>query len=237
MLRSSVELSKLHIGAPHSDLCYPVAHSSARSAKSMNKETKAFALARWVALVWVLTWLPINTWTWGWQNMLHLCDVSVVVACLGLWLRNSLLVSSQALLSPLVGILWTLDVCWRIVTGHHLVGGTEYMWDTHYAFCIRLLSCFHIVLPIVLLWALQILGYHRRALALQTAITGVLLIFSRFLSPALNMNFAFQDPLLHRAWGSAPSHLLVILAGCIAIFYWPTHLLFLRAFPLAQRSE
>ena len=212
-----------------------MAHSSALNAKSMDIETKAFAIVRWVALVWVLTWLPINTWTWGWQNMLHLCDVSVVVACLGLWFRNSLLVSSQALLSPLVGILWTLDVCWRIVTGHHFLGGTEYMWDTHYALWIRLLSFFHIVLPVVLLWALQILGYDRRALALQTAITGLLLIFSRFLSPDLNMNYAFQDPLLHRAWGAAPSHLLVILAGCIVIFYCPTHLVFLRVFPRAQK--
>src|SRR5215472_17676557 len=114
MLGSSLELSKLHIGATYWNLCYPVAHLA--PAKFMNKETKAFAIVRWVALVWVLMWLPVNTWTWGWQNMLHLCDVSVVVAFLGLWFRNSLLVSSQALLSPLVGILWTLDVCWRIVT-------------------------------------------------------------------------------------------------------------------------
>ena len=118
-----------------------------------------FAIARWVALAWVLVWLPLYTRSWGWRNMLHLCDVSVVVACLGLWFRNSLLVSSQALLSPLVGVVWTLDISWRMLTGHHLFGGTEYMWDAHYALWLRLLSCFHIVLPIVLLWALQVLGY------------------------------------------------------------------------------
>ena len=200
-------------------------------------ETKSFALARWAALVWVGIWFPLYTWFWGWQNMLHLCDVSVVIACLGLWFRQSLLVSSQALLTPLVGVLWSLDVCWRIVTGHHLVGGTEYMWDAHYPLLVRLLSCFHIVLPVVLLWALEILGYDRRALALETSITGVLLIFSRLLSPQLNMNYAFQDPLLHRAWGPAPSHLLVILAGSIAIFFWPMHLVFLRVFPAAGGSR
>lgn len=202
----------------------------------MRQGTKACTVVRWVALTWVLTWFPLYTWSWGWQNMMHLCDVSVVIACLGLWFRQSLLVSSQALLSPLVGILWSLDVFWRIVTGHHLIGGTEYMWDTHYALWIRLLSCFHIVLPVVLLWALQVLGYDRRALALQTAITAVLLIFSRFLSPQLNMNYAFQDPLLHRAWGPAPLHLAVILVGSVAIFYWPTHLVFVRVFPAAQQS-
>jgi hypothetical protein len=111
------------------------------------------------------------------------------------------------------------------------------MWDTHYALWLRLLSCFHIGLPIVLLWALLILGYDRRALPLQTAITGVVLIFSRFLPPELNMNYVFQDPLLHRAWGTAFSHLIIILAGSIAIFFWPTHLVFLKTFPLAQESK
>ena len=205
--------------------------------EAMPQETKSFAIARRAALIWVLTWFPLYTWSWGWQNMLHLCDVSVVVACLGLWFRQPLLVSSQALLAPLVGVFWSLDVAWRIVAGHHLVGGTEYMWDDHYALWIRLLSCFHIVLPIVLLWALQILGYDRRALAFQTALTGVLLIFSRFVSPQLNMNYAFQDPLLHRAWGPAPLHLIVILAGSIAIFFWPTHVVLLLAFPLAHQSK
>jgi hypothetical protein len=85
----------------------------------------------------------------------------------------------------------------------------------------------------VLLRAVRLLGYDRRALALQSAITAVLLIFSRFLSPQLNMNYAFQDPLLHRAWGPAPVHLAVILAGCVAIFFWPMHLLLSRIFPLA----
>lgn len=204
---------------------------------SKRKEPKSFAIARWVALLWVLVWFPLYTWSWGWRNMLHLCDISVVIACLGLWSRSSLLVSSQALLSPLVGVLWSLDVFWRMVTGHHLIGGTEYMWDTHYALWLRLLSCFHIGLPIVLLWALLVLGYDRRALPLQTAITGVVLIFSRFLPPELNMNYVFQDPLLHREWGSAFSHLIIILAGSIAIFFWPTHLIFRRTFPLAQGSK
>jgi hypothetical protein len=203
----------------------------------MSTETRALALARWGALLWLLTWLPFYTWVWGWRNMLHLCDVGVILACFGLWLRQPLLISSQALLAPIVGILWGLDVSWRLATGHHLVGGTEYMWDAHYALWIRLLSGFHLVLPLVLLWAMRLLGYDRRALVLQSAITAALLIFSRFLSPQLNMNYAFQDPLLHRSWGPAPVHLVVILAGCVAIFFWPTHLLLSRVFLIVGPSE
>lgn len=199
--------------------------------------TKALTIVGWAALFWMLTWFPLYTSYWGWRNMLHLCDVSVVVACMGLFLRQPLLVSSQALLAPLVGVLWTLDVGWRIVTGHHLVGGTEYMWDANYPVWVRLLSCFHIVLPLVLLWVVRELGYDRRALLLQTAIASALLIVSRFLSPQLNMNYAFQDPLLHRAWGPPPVHLAVILGGCVVIFLWPTHLVLRRTFPAPRTGE
>lgn len=111
------------------------------------------------------------------------------------------------------------------------------MWDTHYPLWIRLLSSFHLVLPFVLLWAIRILGYDRRALALETAIVAAVLIPSRFLSPELNMNYAFQDPLLHRAWGPAPLHLAVILAGCVAIFFWPTHLVLMSTFRRPKRTE
>lgn len=199
--------------------------------------TTIFSIVRWAALLWLVAWLPLYTWVWGWQNMLHICDVGVIVACLGLWFRQPLLISSQALLAPLVGLLWGLDVFWRMFTGHHLLGGTEYMWDTHYPLWIRLLSSFHLVLPLALLWAIHILGYDRRALALQTAIVAAVLIPSRFLSPQLNMNYAFQDPLLHRVWGPAPVHLAVILSGCVAIFFWPTHLVLMRAFPRPSRTE
>jgi len=187
--------------------------------------TKAFTVLRWAALLWLLAWLPVYTWEWGWQNMMHVCDIGVILACLGLWFQNSLLVSSQAVNSLLVGVLWGLDVGWRLATGHHLVGGTEYMWDTRFPLWVRLLSTFHLWLPLALLWAMRRIGYDRRALGLQSSIMAAVLVFSRFLSPALNMNYAFQDPLFHRSWGPAPLHLAVILAGSIVLIYWPTHLL------------
>jgi len=203
----------------------------------MTRGTKAFTVLSWVALFWLLAWLPIYTWVWGWQNMMHICDIGVILACLGLWLQKPLLISSQALNSLFAGVLWGLDVGWRLATGHHLVGGTEYMWDSHYALWIRLLSTFHLVLPLALLWAMRVLGYDRRALGLQSAIMAAVLIFSRFLPPDLNMNYAFQDPLLHRAWGPAPLHLAVILAGSVVLLFWPTHLLLKFVFPLAAGTD
>lgn len=192
---------------------------------------------RWAGLLWLVIWLPLYLWAWGWQNMMHVCDIAVILGCLGLWFQRTLLVSSQAISSLLAGVLWALDVGWRIVSGHPLVGGTEYMWDTHYALGIRLLSTFHIALPLVMIRSVQSIGYDRRALVFQSGIMAALLISSRFLPPQLNMNYAYQDPLFHRAWGPAGTHLAVIFVGAVAFFYWPADLLLRRMFPAARDSD
>jgi hypothetical protein len=193
--------------------------------KGMTPGAQLHPIVRWFALLWIAVWLPVNVYAWGWQNMMHFCDVGAIIACIGVWKQDSLFVSSQAVGALFVGLLWSLDIGWRLVIGRHLFGGTEYMWDSHYALWIRLMSLFHIWLPLLLLWAMRKLGYDRRALAFQSALAGGLLVFSRYLPPSLNMNYAFEDPLLHRAWGPVPLHLAVILAGTILVLYWPTHLL------------
>lgn len=99
------------------------------------------------------------------------------------------------------------------------------MWDAQYPLWVRLLSTFHIGLPLVLLWTLRRVGYDKRALGLQAVIAAFLLIVSRFLSAELNMNYAYRDPIFHRAWGPAPVHLAVIFIPLVALIYWPTHFL------------
>ncbi|MGH9742364.1 MAG: hypothetical protein ACRD51_08435 [Candidatus Acidiferrum sp.] len=182
-------------------------------------------------------WLPAYFRVWGWPNLLHLCDVAVIFTFVGIWLGNPLLLSSQAVSVLPAGILWALDVGWRLATGHFLIGGADYMWDARYPLWVRLLSTFHIGLPLVLLWTLHKVGYDSRALALQTAIAAILLIVSRFLSRELNLNYAYRDPLFHRDWGPAPIHLAVIFIPLVVLIYWPTHLLlawFIRAPGLAR---
>lgn len=170
-------------------------------------------------------WLPSNLYYWGFANLVHLCDVGIVLAFIGIWLASPVILSSQAIAAISAGFLWALDVGSRLVTGRHLVGGTEYMWDTQYPLWVRLLSTFHIGLPFVLLWTLRKVGYDQRGLALQAAIAAVLLVISRFLSPQLNMNYAFTDPVWHRTWGPVPVHLALTLLVIVAVIYWPTHAL------------
>src|SRR5258708_30138926 len=136
----------------------------------MTTSINAFPLLRWVGLIGTGGGRPAYIRFWGWANLLHLCDIAVILGCAGLWWGSSLLISSQAVNSLVAGVFWSVDIGWRLATGRFLVGGTEYMWDARVPIWARLFSCFHIGLPLALLWAMRKTGYDRRALALQAAI-------------------------------------------------------------------
>lgn len=189
---------------------------------------------RWVSILWLLIWFPAYWHTWGAANFLHLCDIAVILTCAGLFLENSLLLSSQAVSSLVIDFIWALDVAWRFFLGRHLVGGTEYLFDAHVALGVRLLSLYHMALPVVLLWALFRTGYNRRGFVLQSAIALGALVASRWASAAGNINYAFRDPFFHRAWGPAPLHIAVTLVTLAAVAYWPTHLALGKLFPQAK---
>jgi hypothetical protein len=180
------------------------------------------------AVVWLAVWVPTYWRTWGAVNFLHFCDIAVILTCAGFIFNSNLLISSQAVAAILVDIVWIVDVTSKILFGHYLLGGAEYMFDAHYALWVRLLSLFHIAMPVLLLWAVWRYGYDRRGWTLQLGIALVAFIASRFANPALNMNYAYADPFLHRQWGAAPTHVLVIFTFMLLIVYWPTHLFLMR---------
>ena len=183
-----------------------------------------------VATLWVATWFPIYFVYYGWANFLHLSDIAILLTTIGLWTSSILLISSQAV-SVLIGeTLWIVDVLWTVALGHHLIGGTEYMWDQQYPLWLRLMSLYHFVLPALLVWAVARLGYDRRALKLQAGIGAVALVAGRLWGRKDNINFAFHDPIFHWAWGPAPVHLLVMFAGMILLDYLPTHWVLARFF-------
>jgi hypothetical protein len=191
---------------------------------------------RWAAVLWFVAWFPTYAVVYGFGNFVHLCDVAVILTCAGLWRGSPLLLSMQAL-NILIDLAWDLDLGWRLVTGRHLIGGTEYMWETKYALGVRLLSLFHVALPVVLLWALRRVGYDRRALAFQSVLGLVLIAAGRALSPEVNVNYAWQDPFFHREWGPAAVHVLVIFAGLVAVVYLPAHALLSRLYRSATRGD
>ena len=191
---------------------------------------------RWLALVWLLVWFPVYWHTWGPANFLHLCDVAVILTCIGLWTSNALVLSSQAVSSVVIDTLWALDVAAWLLFRRHFVGGTEYLFDPTCPLWIRLLSLFHIIMPVILIWSLSRLGYDRRGLRLQAAIALPVIIASRFVTPGKNLNFALVDPFFHRQLGPAPVHLAATYLALVLAVYWPTHLVIARLYPSSAKN-
>jgi hypothetical protein len=183
---------------------------------------------RWGGLAWLAVWVPVYWHAWGPANFLHLCDLAVVLTCVGLWTRNRLLLSSQAVSSLVVDLIWTVDAAWTVALKRSLIGGTEYLLDAHVAWWIRALSLFHVLLPALLLWVIWRIGYDRRAWLLQCGIVLCAFIAARFTNPAMNINYAFRDPFFHRAFGPAPVHLALSVIFIAVVVYLPTHWLLLR---------
>ena len=198
--------------------------------------TRFPAWLRWAALLWLLVWLPVYWRTWGGANFLHLCDVAVILTCIGLWANSALLISSQAVASLLIDAAWAVAAGSRLI-GHPFVPGTEYLLDPSFSLWIRLLTLYHVLMPPLLVWALYRTGYDRRGWVLQSAIALPAFIAARFTSPTDNINFAFTDPFFQRQWGPAPVHIVVSWLFMVIVVYLPTHWLLKRIFPAPVRES
>ena len=185
--------------------------------------------------MWFLIWLPAYWRTWGAANFLHLCDIAMILACVGVWSNSALLISSQAVSALLVGMVWALDAGSTFFLGRHLLGGTEYLFDTSYPLWVRLLTLFHAALPVLLLWALRQVGYDRRGWALQSAIALPVFVASRFTSPAQEHQFCVHRPVLPPGVGSSAQFTFVTSwLFMVLVVYLPTHLLLKWLFPPPQ---
>lgn len=181
--------------------------------------------------VFIAVWTPVYWQHYGPQNFLWLCDLANFLICLALWFESPLILSSQAVSIILIQSLWIVDVLGRVVTGVHLIGGTEYMFNSAIPVGVRLFSMFHVITPLLALWAIRRLGYDRRGWIIQTGIAWII----------LPVSFLFTDPYRDINWvwglfGKQQDHLhpylffILLMIGYPLIIYLPTHLLLKRLF-------
>lgn len=188
---------------------------------------------RWLAAIWLLIYVPSYTAAYGVTNFLFLCNLGVFITALALLVGNQLLISTQAVAAPFIGLVWALDAGTRLLTGDFLFGGTAYMWDPQYPLFTRLLSLYHLFWPLLVLWCSRKNGYDRRGWPAQTAIAGVGLVLSRWLTaPELNVNYAYRDPLFNLELGPGPLHLALIAAVLGGVIYGITHAFLTRVLKL-----
>jgi hypothetical protein len=151
-----------------------------------------------------------------------------------LWLENALLVSMMAVSVVFFEALWNIDFFFQLVTGKSLIGLSAYMFNPEIPSFIRGLSCFHIVLPLLLLWALYRVGYDQRAFVWQTVVALVVLPLSYLVSNRReNVNWVYgfgQNP---QRILPGPVFVILLMLLFPLIVYLPTHLLFARIFRAA----
>lgn len=190
--------------------------------------------ARIAAILWLAVYIPVYAQAYGALHFLQLCDLGVLLASLGVLTDNRLLLSAQALGAPAIGLLWLADLGWTALSGHSLHGGTAYLWDQSVTAAARVLSLFHLVLPVLLVLYLRRRGYDPRALPLQTAVAAGAIGLSWWLGGAQNLNYVNAWPNRGIVLDGVPAaHAFASwLLLCLAV-YLPTHLLWQRLFTTA----
>ena len=174
--------------------------------------------------IWLLTWAPVYWHQYGAQNFLYFCDIGNILIGIALWLESPLIFSWAACGLLLFQSLYVIDLAGALLTGHHVIGGTEYMFDPHIALWIRLLSMFHIVTPPLLLRAIWRLGYNPSGWKLATLTTWIVIPINYFWRPGMDVNWArgmfFREQHVMPGWMYLLGYLIVVPL----IIYLPTHL-------------
>jgi hypothetical protein len=177
--------------------------------------------------VWVLIWAPVYLRHYGAQNFLFYCDIGNILITAALWSESRLIFSWQAVGLLVFQTLYAIDLIIAFASGWHPIGGTEYMFDPKIPVLVRVLGLYHIVVPVLLLWAVHRLGYDARGFIYQTFTLWVLVPVNFFWRPQYNVNWARglgHEQHLVPAW----LYLLAYLVLVPLIVYWPTHALMLR---------
>jgi hypothetical protein len=175
--------------------------------------------------IWVLVWVPLYYRQYGLQNFLFFCDLGNILITFALWLESSLIFSWQACGLLLFQTLYTVDLAGTLITGRHIIGGTEYMFDPGIPLLIRMLSLFHVVTPPLLLWATWRLGYDPRGWKLQTLTACVVVPINHFWRPGYDVNWATGVLFHEQHWVPGVIYLLIYLVAVPSLIFFPTHVL------------
>jgi len=192
-----------------------------RANQTANSTIPLWLKVAWTA--WLAVWAPLYWRQYGAQNFLYFCDLGNFLIAAGLWLESRLILSWQAVGLLVFQSLYALDLVGAVLFGHHIIGGTEYMFDPKVPLFVRLLGLYHLVVPPLLLWGIRRLGYDDRAWKLQTLTACVLVPINFFWRPEYNVNWARglgHEQHMVPGWLYLAAYLILVPL----VVYWPTHL-------------
>lgn len=186
------------------------------------------SLPLWLKLAYTaffVVWVPVILHAYGPRNFLWLCNICNFLLVYGVWRESRLIFSSQLLAVLLTDMVWSFDVLGWALTGSFPLGFAAYMANDQLPLGARVLSLYHLVMPVMLVLGVRRLGYDRRALWLQTLITALVLPISLALSPQVwNINWVW-GPGFVQSWMPAWTWVALSIVGYPIVLYLPVHAL------------
>jgi hypothetical protein len=178
---------------------------------------------------------------YGPTNFLYYCDVALLMALVAVWREDALWASM-----PAVGILlpqtpWIVDFLGGLI-GKHVVGMTDYMFQSTIPLFTRGLSLFHFWLPLFLIWIIWRLGYDLRAFWAWTVSAWVLMLVCYFLMPAppappdnpnlpVNINYVYgMSDSGPQTWMPSLAYFGLLMVVLPVGMFLPTHLILRSVF-------
>ncbi|MCC5885709.1 MAG: hypothetical protein JJT88_04665 [Gammaproteobacteria bacterium] len=176
---------------------------------------------------WMLFWVAVVLWAYGPANFFWLCNAAQFLLLWSVWREDRLILSSQAGVVVLIGVIWTADLLLALALGgRSLTGITGYMFDPDFPLLARIVSLFHVGLPVFVLWLCLRLGYDRRGWWLQCGLAAVLLIAGYLLTdPVRNINYAVAPFHMEQVWLPHWLYLLAVAAVVQPLIFLIGHLL------------
>ena len=198
---------------------------------------EAALIPLWIKIVYTLfvcILVPVYWLEYGPQNFLWFSDIALLTTVAALWLESPLLASMMTVAVALPELAWNVDFFGRLLTGHHVLDLSRYMFDAQIPRYLRALSLFHVALPVLLVWMTHRLGYDRRALAAQTLLALIVLPLTYWITdPAENINWVHGPGSTPQTWLPPSAYLAMLLVFFPVVVYLPTHMLLLRFFRFA----
>lgn len=176
----------------------------------------------------MLVWVPIILWAYGPQNFFWLCNVALFLIGYALWAGDRLVLSSQAGTVVLIGAVWTVDFVLGLATLGKTALVTSYMWNPDLPLPARIVSVYHIFLPVLVIWVLARWDYDRRGPWLQCGL-GTLVIVGTWLftDPDRNINWITAPFHVEQQWLSDRVWVAILIVLMPPLVYWTGHRLVL----------
>gem|GEM_PF-6792849 len=174
------------------------------------------------------------------QNLLWLCNVSILAAAVGLFLRSSLIVTAQVVLTLIYHVFWNLDFWLYFFSSYSLIGANRWIFDSELLLVEKVTAFYiHVFMAPLCLASLASLGASTKGWLLASMQTFVVFILTiLFTTPEYNINWLHRVILLNLDLSSFNLffyYVLILMVPSLLI-YWPTNKLLVWIFEKTNRK-